>query len=284
FALGRTNADLGFGGLVLAASSQSVSVLIRALASRRNVRVLSRPQVIALDGQEAQIQVGNRVPIVQGVTTNTLGVASPQVNYDDAGIILTVQPRISPEGQIVMVVAAEKSAYTNTGVAIYTDTAGNTFTSPTKNVTTASTTVKIPDGQTVVVGGMITKSDTTIERKVPWLGDIPIVKSLFRYDSHTEKRTELLIFLTPRIVHGDGDAELIKQVEAERVHFFEEEAEAIHGPLYGVPPEACGLPMMDGQWSRDATMPIPEAVFTEPLTAPGITPGPYGGVGPTPIP
>ena len=279
FALGRTNADLGFGGLVLAASSQSVSVLIRALASRRNVRILSRPQVIALDGQEAQIQVGNSVPIVQGVTTNTLGVASPNVNYDDAGIILTVQPRISPEGQIVMVVAAEKSAYTDEGVPIFTDTAGNVFVSPTKNITTASTTVKIPDGQTVVVGGMITKSDTTIERKVPWLGDLPVVKTLFRYDSHSERRTELLIFLTPRIVHGDGDAELIKQVEAERLHFFEEEAEAIHGPLFGVPPEDFGMPMMmDGQWSRDGTMPIPEAVFTEPNAAPGIAPGPYGGV------
>lgn len=283
FALGRTNADLGFGGLVLAASSQSVSVLIRALASRRNVRVLSRPQVIALDGQEASIQVGQEVPIVNGVTTTAIGTANPNVTYDEAGIILTVQPRISPEGQIVMVVAAEKSAYTDTGVPIYTDTAGNTFTSPTKNVTTASTTVKIPDGQTIVVGGMITKTDLTIERKVPFLGDIPIVKTLFRYDSHTEKRTELLIFLTPRVIRGDGDTELIKQVEADRLHFFEEEAEAIHGPLFGVPPEDYGLPIIDGQWSRDGSMPIPDAVFTEPNPAPGMLPGPYGSIGPTPL-
>lgn len=274
FALGRTNADLGFGGLVLAASSESVSVLIRALASRRNVRILSRPQVLALDGQPASIQVGQQVPIVNGVTVTATGQTNPNIIQDQAGIILTVQPRISPEGEIVMVVAAEKSAFSGAGVPIFTNTTGEVITSPIKDLTTASTTVKVPDGQTVVVGGMITKTDETIERKVPWLGDLPVVKHLFRYDAHNQRRTELLIFLTPRIVHGDGDSELIKQVEADRLHFFEEEAEAIHGPLFGVPPEQYYLAPLD-----ENTLPTPEAIYQSPPLKPApMSPVPSSGL------
>ncbi|MEZ6057790.1 MAG: secretin N-terminal domain-containing protein [Planctomycetaceae bacterium] len=234
FGVGRVNGDLGFGGLVLSASSDSVSMLIRALSSRRNVRVLSRPQILALDNQEARIQVGQKVPIVNGVNTTATGIANPNVIQQDTGIILTVTPRISPEGQVVMVVDAQKSGVSAAGIPIFTDTAGNVFNSPIIDLTIATTTVKVPDQQTIVVGGMITKSDETTERKVPYLGDIPILKNLFRFDSHTERRTELLIFLTPRIIRHDGDIELVKQVEAERMHFFEQEAEEIHGPLFSV--------------------------------------------------
>lgn len=237
FALGRINNDLGFGGLVLSASSEAVSALLRALSAHRNVQILSRPQILALDNQLAQIQVGQQVPIVTGFNTNaTTGVANPLVTYDPAGIILTVTPRISPEGQIVMEVIAEKSAFTGAGVPIFTDaTTGNVIESPIKDITTALTSVKVPDGQTIVVGGMITKSEDVLTSKVPYLGDIPLVGNLFRYDSRQHRRTELLIFLTPRIIRGDADVELIKQVEMERMHFFEDEAEMVHGPLMGVP-------------------------------------------------
>jgi type II secretory pathway component GspD/PulD (secretin) len=239
FNIGRTNNDLGYGGLVLSASSDAVSVLIRALAARRTVRVLSRPQVIALDNQTAQIQVGQVVPVPDGVNVTGTGIAQTVVLRDPAGIILTVSPRISPEGQIVMEVAAEKSAYPdlNSGVPIFTDANGNVITAPVKDITTARTTVKVPDGQTIVVGGMITKNDTNEERKVPWLGDLPIIGKAFRYDLFQFGRTELLIFLTPRIVHNDADVEMIKQVEAGRLHFFQDDVESVHGPIFGVPRE-----------------------------------------------
>ncbi len=259
FAVGRTNNDLGFGGLVLSASSEAVSVLIRALAAKRNVRVLSRPQVIAVDNQIAQIQVGQQVPIVNGVQIGATGLANPQIIQDQAGIILTVTPRISPEGQIVMEVAAEKSAFQGAGVPIFTDaTTGNTITSPIKDITTARSTVKVPDGQTIVVGGMITASEDVIERKVPWLGDVPILGHAFRFDSITNRRTELLIFLTPRIIHCPDDMEFIKQVETERMHFLIDEAEAIHGPLLASPADA--FPVEEPPFQ-----PIPQAPAVVPL-------------------
>ncbi|AMV16319.1 Putative type II secretion system protein D precursor [Planctomyces sp. SH-PL14] len=259
FAVGRTNSDLGFGGLVLSASSEAVSVLIRALAAKRNVRVLSRPQVLAVDNQLAQIQVGQQVPIVTGFQTNALGTANPTVTQDNAGIILTVTPRISPEGQIVMEVAAEKSAFQTgaAGVPIYVDpTTGNTITSPIKDITTARTTVKVPDGQTIVVGGMITSSEEVVSRKVPWLADVPILGQAFRYDFVNNRRTELLIFLTPRIIHCSEDMEFIKQVEAERLHFLVDEAEAIQGPLFTTPAETFG-PIDPTMEFQQAPMPVP---------------------------
>jgi len=267
FALGRVNNDLGFGGLVLSASSESVSVLLRALAAHRHVQILSNPKVLALDNQIAEIQQGQLVPIVNGVNiNNTTGAANPLVEQQPAGIILTVTPRISPEGQIVMEVIAEKSVFdTQNGVPLFTDvTSGNTILSPIKDVTTAITSAKVQDGQTVVIGGLITKSEDVTESKVPYLGDIPIVGNLFRFDSRQHRRTELIIFLTPRIVHGDADVELIKQVEMERMHFFEDEAEMLHGPIMGVPSQS--IAPLDGAGAiyPEMEIPLPTAAGARP--------------------
>ena len=254
FSLGRTNSELGYGGLVLSASSDSVNVLVRALSARRNVRILSRPSVTVLDNQIAEIQVGQVVPVTDGATIGINGNVVPTIMRDNAGIILTVTPRISNEGQVVMEVAAEKSRYTGEGVTVLTDSNGGEVTSPVKDITTANTTVKVPDGQTIVVGGMITNTDESIERKVPWLGDVPIVGQLFRYDANSHYRTELLIFLTPRVIRCDQDSEEIKKVEAQRIHYFEDEAELIHGPLFGVPMETGSAP---SQWEANI---LPQAI------------------------
>lgn len=236
FSLGRVNADLGYGGLVLSASSSSISALLRALSAKRTLHVLSRPQITTLDNQTAQIHVGQDVPIVAGVQTTANGSANPQVQQRETGIILTVTPRISPDGTIVMEVVAEKSGLSGQGVPIFTDAnTGNVIEQPIINVTNARSTLSIPNGQTVVMGGMITKQDDTINRKVPWLGDIPYLGYAFRYDSTTQRRTELLIFLTPRIIRNDADSEVIKQIEAERMHYIERDVERLHGPLYAVP-------------------------------------------------
>lgn len=258
FSLGRTNSELGYGGMVLSASSDSVNVLVRALAARRNVRVLSRPSITVMDNQIAEIQVGQVVPVTDGATIGANGNVVPTITRDNAGIILTVTPRISQDGQVVMEVAAEKSQYTGEGVTILTDSNGGEVTSPVKDIATASTTVKVQDSQTIVLGGMITNSNDDIERKVPWLGDIPVVGQLFRFDSHAHRRTELLIFLTPRVIRNGIDAENIKQIESQRIHYFEDEAELIHGPIFGVPAED---PLLE------STMPI-EVETLEPTPAP----------------
>ena len=254
FSLGRQNADQGFGGFVFSAQSDAVSVLLRALASRRTVQVLSRPQVRATHNNQASVTVGQTVPIVNGVSTNGL-ITSPTTVPTPVGITLTVTPRITPDGMIAMNVFAQKSKLAGQGVPIFINAAtGTSIDSPIINNTSATTTVNVPNGQTIVIGGMITKSDDTLERKVPWLGDLPIVGRAFRYDSTKSARTEMLIFLTPRIVLTDIDSELIKQVETERLHFVESVAEEIHGPLYSVP-----KPVVPQLWTpEEGTILTPE--------------------------
>jgi general secretion pathway protein D len=236
FSLGRQNADLGFGGFVFSAQSDAVNVLLRALAARRSVHVLSRPQIRSTHNNQALVRVGQQVPIVNGVTITGLGIAQPQIAQQAVGIILQVTPRIRNDGVIAMDVYAEKSALSDNSVPIFVDgTTGNVINSPIIDQTIADTTVNVPNGQTIVIGGMITRNDASLETKVPWLGDLPLIGPAFRYDSSRVRRTELLIFLTPRIILGDVDSELIKQIESERMHFIESHAEEVHGPLYSVP-------------------------------------------------
>jgi general secretion pathway protein D len=240
-AVGRVNGDLGYGGLVLAAGSESVSVLLRALAARRRIDVLSRPQVQALDNQLATIQVGQEVPRVDSFTINqNTGNATPIVLPRNVGIILEVIPRISPEGMVVMEVSARKDALNPQGIPLFTNPNGSVITSPIIDTTNAQTSVIVRTGQTIVLGGMITSSNTLEERKVPLLGDIPILGQLFRADFKRTRRTELLIFLTPRIIRNEEEAEMIKEIETQRINFIECQAESIHGPLFGVPGEDFG--------------------------------------------
>lgn len=285
FSLGRQNSDLGFGGFVFSAQSDAVSVLVRALAARRTVQILSRPQIRTTHNNPARIQVGQQVPVVDGVTT-TDNFVTPNISQQDIGIILEVTPRVTADNTIYMDVYAEKSSLSAGGVPVYTDvTTGNVVESVIIDSAIADTAVAVPNGQTIVIGGMITKSDATLERKVPWLGDLPLIGSAFRYDSTSTARRELLIFLTPRIIYGDADSELIKQVESERMHFIESEAEALHGPLFSVPqsdldrymgePLPPGMPVPNSGYVPDSGYSVPATpeVMLPPQTRSGGKPG-----------
>src|SRR5262249_17729330 len=131
-----------------------------ALASRNRVDILSRPLVRTVDNQTANIQVGQYVPIVNGFTSNpTTGVNTPTVQQRPIGIILNVTPRITPDGLVVMEVVARKDDLASTGIPLVTSATGS-ITSPIINTKNALTTVAVPTGQTVILGGMITKNDT----------------------------------------------------------------------------------------------------------------------------
>ena len=219
FSLGRTNEQLGFGGLVLSASSRNLSILLRALRESRRVEVLSRPQIRTLDNQPAYIQVGERVPRIIGSTTNQFGTSN-SVQLEDVGLILGVTPRVSPDGKVVMEIDAEKSAVgsVNEGIPISASLDGATVVrSPRVETTTAQATVAAADGETIVLGGLITENSEYVHRSVPFLGDIPLIEKLFRYDSYTKRRSELLIILTPHVIRTPEDNERIKQVEMARM-------------------------------------------------------------------
>ncbi|TWT94208.1 type II secretion system protein GspD [Neorhodopirellula pilleata] len=217
FGMGRVNGDLGYGGLVLAAGSESVNVLLRALDAKFKINVLSRPQVRTVENVEAFMQVGQQVPVVDGVTVNSVGSANPVIRQDKAGIILRATPRISPDGKVQVVVETEKSAFNlarGTGVPIFTDTTnGRVIEAPVKDITTAQTTVSVQSGETIVLGGMITSSTNVVNRKVPIIGDIPYLGRLFRYDLDRCEKRELLVFLTPIVLNSQEMSDALMQEE-----------------------------------------------------------------------
>ena len=232
FSVGRMNSELGFGGLVLSASSDSVSVLLRALQETSRLEILSRPQIRTLDNQPAYIQVGQRVPRVIGSTINQIGQTN-SVALENVGLILGVTPRISPEGTVVMEIDAEKSQLGPElqGVPISVSVDGTVIRSPRIDTTQAQATVSAANGETIILGGLITKSTDQVARKVPILSDIPFLGDLFRYDGYRDRRTELLIILTPQVIRGPEDSERIKQLELARMSWCAAHVHELHGDI-----------------------------------------------------
>ncbi|NUQ63772.1 MAG: hypothetical protein HUU20_14950 [Pirellulales bacterium] len=229
FSLGRTS-ELGYGGLVLSASSESVSVLIRALQQCRRVEVLARPQVMTLDNQPAFIQVGQRVPRITGSAVNQVGQVN-SISLENVGLILGVTPRVSPGGVVVMEIDAERSELgpVSEGIPVAVSE-GEVIRSPTVDLAMAQTTVSANDGETVVLGGLINKRSSTTRRRVPLLAEIPVLGNIFKYDTDDVRRQELLIILTPHVVHTEADAEKFKRLEAARMHWCLADVHEIHGP------------------------------------------------------
>ncbi|MHB8897702.1 MAG: secretin N-terminal domain-containing protein [Thermoguttaceae bacterium] len=246
FGVGRLNSELGFGGLVLSASSESVSMLLRALKEDRRINILSRPQIMTLDNQGANIQVGQRVPRVTGTATNESGGLTNQVTMEDVGLIVGVTPRISPDGLVVMEIDAEKSEVGPEAEGIPVSVSeGVVIRSPRIDTITASTTVSALDGQTVVLGGLITSNKTKVDRRVPFLSQIPVLGELFRYRGFTSERNELLIVLTPRIVNSEEDAQLMMQEEAARMDWCLNDVLELH--------EEVAFRPRNGQWRDNET-------------------------------
>lgn len=230
FSVNRTNNDLGFGGLVLSASSESVSLLIRALQESRRLDVLSRPQIMTLDNQPAYVQVGERVPTITGTQLNETGQVN-NIQLEDVGLILGVTPRTSPDNLVVMEVDAQKSALgpEAEGIPVSISATGEVVRQPRIEITQAQTTVSAQTGHTIVIGGLISNRRSQVHRRVPVLASIPILGNLFRYDSVTNEKTELLIILTPHVVRTKEDAELLKQVEAGRMNWCLADVRKMHG-------------------------------------------------------
>jgi type II secretory pathway component GspD/PulD (secretin) len=219
FGVGRTTTN-GFGGLVLQASSESVSVLIRALQARQRVEILARPQIQTLDNQTAYINVGQSVAQIMGVTSTTYGQTN-NIQYTNTGIIMGVTPRISPDGIVVMEIDANRSELgaEADGTPIFVSSTGQIIRAPRVNQQLAQTTISATDGQTVILGGLISRQQTDIHRQVPYLGDVPVLGKLFRFDTKETRKTELLIIMTPHVIRTTEDAEAVKRVEAARMHW-----------------------------------------------------------------
>jgi general secretion pathway protein D len=184
---------------------------LRAIATAGKTEVLSRPSILARNNQPATITVGQSVPLIASTRFDAVNGQINSVQYQSVGIILRVTPFISNDGLVEMVVSPEISALADQSqwVAI-----GGGALAPVINTRSADTVVVTPNGQTVIIGGLMQNNKTASESKIPFLGDIPLIGNLFKRQAKNNTKTELLIFLTPHIV--EAPSQLLALSEKER--------------------------------------------------------------------
>lgn len=198
--------------------AQDYQVTLRAIAQAGKAKILSRPSIVARNNQPATISVGKSVPLITNVRFDNFGNAINSVSYEDVGIILRVTPFITGDGMVEMVVSPETSdleADRSQWVPISSGTAG-AVSAPLINSRSADTVVVTPDGQTVIIGGMMQDAKAESESKIPLLGDIPLLGNLFKRKIKAGSRTELLIFLTPHIIQAPSEMATVSQREQEK--------------------------------------------------------------------
>lgn len=225
--VGRVSPTNNIGGFVFSAASDSFNLLIRALRVQSRIDVLSRPQVTALDGQTARVNIGQQYPIVVGSTVTATGVIQQNIDRPIVGVKLEITPKIMPDGRVVMRVIPEVSSIVSPPVQL-----GNGQLSTAINIQQVETTISAYDGETVAIGGLITTKDTKVENKIPWLGDVPGLGALFRYRTQNKSKTELLFILTPHVVYNKADAERILAEESRRMDWILGDVLKVHGTTF----------------------------------------------------
>ena len=209
FKLGLSDLASGFAGAAFPGfswgySTPDIQVTLNALNSITDVNVISSPTLMALNNQKAILQVGDQVPIVTQTSTGTQGGVAPVINsveLKDTGIILTIVPRVNRSGRVMLKIDQEASS------VVQTTTSG--IDSPTIQQRKISTRVAVSDGQTIALGGLIQERNTLTRGQIPILGDVPIVGNLFKDKTDTIKKTELIIFVRPRVVRNTREARSI---------------------------------------------------------------------------
>jgi general secretion pathway protein D len=190
--------------------SRNVQATLTALRQTDRIQVISTPHVMVTDNSPALISIGESIPYA-GQTTITAGLAQTAVEFQDVSITLTVTPHISPGDNILM----DIDQVVNSLIGFINVAPGQV--APRTTSRRAGTTVIVQDNQTVVLGGIISQDEQRTIRKVPILGDIPILGQLFRRTDRQRARTELVVFITPRIVRDTYDAEEVREYERQRL-------------------------------------------------------------------
>lgn len=195
-----------FPGFVLSRALGSARFALSALQDVTNVRVLSSPQIVAVDNQPAFLQVGDTVPYVTQTSVSTQNPDAPivsSIQYRDTGVILQVTPRVNANGLVSMDISQEVSD------VVATKTSG--IDSPTFPQRRIKSRVVVEDGQTIGMAGLIRDTNTEGNAGFPVLKDIPVLGSLFGTQNNIRARTELLVMITPHIIHDQRDARALTE-------------------------------------------------------------------------
>ena len=215
-------------------------LVLHALQSTTQANLLSTPHLIAMDNEEAEIIVGRNVPFVTSTSQTTVSTVQ-QVQRESVGITLRFTPQITEGDYIQLELYQEISALIDSPVGQDPNRVG-----PTTSERKSTNTVLVRDGQTIIIGGLMEDRIRTSEQKVPWLGDIPGLGWLFRYQQDTVEKQNLLIFLTPTIIREDQDVQRLyedkkqKMLEYEKVNKIPSKYRDIH-PFKGKSSDRSGV-------------------------------------------
>ena len=199
-------------------NGDNARVALDALSSITDLTVVSSPSVMVLDNQTAEFQVGDEVPIVTRQSTGVINPDSPVVNsieFRDTGVLLNVTPRVSSTGLVTLEVQQEVSN-------VARSSASGTLT-PTISTRRISSTVSVRSGQTIILGGLIDEERDNARDGLPLISRIPVLGDALSSTERVTRRTELLIFLTPRVVSSDEEAAAVTQEFRRRMDLLDPE-------------------------------------------------------------
>ncbi|MBF0422498.1 MAG: type II secretion system secretin GspD [Magnetococcales bacterium] len=227
-ALTTLNSVAGF--FVGETKANNISALLRALKNDADTNILSTPSIVTLDNEEAEIVVGQEVPFITSNTTNNAGNPFQTITRENVGLSLKVKPLITDGDTIRMDIKQEVSSLDNVSNVRLADAA-----TKTRRI---KTSVLVEDQQILVLGGLIQDSMQQSTAKVPLLGDLPMLGTLFRAESSTDTKTNLMVFLRPQILR-DREASVSATADSyETIRELQKQLPEIQGPvrLDGTPP------------------------------------------------
>jgi|GEM_PF-269298 len=202
----------------------AITAVLRAAQTANNVNILSTPHLLTMDNKEAEIIVAENVPFITSQSRDTTNLSNVinTVERKDVGIILRFTPRINESDFVSLDIYQESSAVKDISLL------QSTTVGPTTTKRSASTSVLVKSGDTVILGGMMQETVSNNESRVPLLGSIPILGNLFKFSSVSRKKTNLLIFLTPHIIKSPEDMfDVTTENQNKMDRFLEENKEEV---------------------------------------------------------
>ena len=269
-------AGLNFGVLQKVGDLWNIGALARFLETKANANILATPNMVALDNEEAKIVVGQNVPFITGsFTTGASGANNPfqTIERKDVGLTLRIKSQIGEGGTIRLIIYQEDSRVV--------PSSRNSPQGLTTDKSAIETTVVVDDGQIMVLGGLLKDEYGGSVQQVPFLGDIPVVGALFRYDSRTRTKSNLMVFLRPIIVRNQED---LSALSMDRYDLIRAAQQSVGQPVQRAimpindaplappaPPQGPGSPFRNGAVPPPLSWPDPRPA---PPTAPASAPPP----------